>query len=264
MKYCYSTATIAIYFLFTFLWMDLFIIASQDDMQYDTDLLDDAQKEKLTINDLQGSWINSQDRFFTVRGMEGQKMNGEVDFTIKETDTEFQIGPLILNKNSNNFIWKFNNKNDTWDKIEETKLKNATNEIREKIYKNQNIISAKVGQLINGGDVVYELQKGDQFKIIKHKIIKHKIFPDESDELNDDYVEIIAIVMKSTEKFDTEKFAFFELERTFENYFEKVIPENERITQLTDNDTTQEVPQKNKIQEQNRTERDDKCSCIIL
>ena len=44
MKYCCSTATIAIYFLFTFLWMDLFIIASQDDMQYDTDLLDDAQK----------------------------------------------------------------------------------------------------------------------------------------------------------------------------------------------------------------------------
>jgi len=263
MKYCYSTATIAIYFLFTFLWMDLFIIASQDDMQYDTDLLDDAQKEKLTINDLQGSWINSQDRFFTVRGMEGQKMNGEVDFTIKETDTEFQIGPLILNKNSNNFIWKFNNKNDTWHKIEETKLKNATNEIREKIYKNQNIISAKVGQLINGGDVVYELQQGDQFKIIKHKIL-----PDTGGRLNDEtnYVKIIAIMMKSTEKFDTEKFAFFELERTFENYFEKVIPENERITQLTDNDTTQDVPQKDKIQEQNRTERDYKCSnyCSIL
>jgi len=238
MKYCCSTATIAIYFLFTFLWMDLFIIASQDDMQYDTDLLDDAQKKKLTINDLQGSWINSQKEFFTVRGMEGQRMNGEVVFTIKETDTEFQIGPLILNKNSNNFIWKFNNKNDTWHKIEETKLKNATNEIREKIYKNQNIISAKVGQLINGGDVVYELQQGDQFKIIKHKIL-----PDASGGWND-YIKIIAIMMKSTEKFDTEKFAFFELERTFENYFEKVIPENERITQLTDNDTTQEVPQK--------------------
>jgi len=247
MKYCCSTATIAIYFLFTFLWMDLFIIASQD--------------EKLTINDLQGSWMNSQNEFFTVRGMEGQKMNGEVVFTIEETDTEFQIGCLILNKNSNNFIWKLNNKNDTWHKIPETKLKNATNEIREKIYENQNIISAKVRQLINGGDWVYELQQGDQFKIIQHKIL-----PYAGGGLHDDYVKIIAIMMKSTEKFGTEKFAFFEVERTFENYFERVIPENERITKLTDNNTTQEVPQKHKIQEQTRTERDDKCSnyCSIL
>ena len=74
--------------------------------------------------------------------------------------------------------------------------------------------------MINGGDVVYELQQGDQFKIIKHKIL-----PDTGGRLNDEtnYVKIIAIMMKSTEKFDTEKFAFFELERTFENYFEKVV-----------------------------------------
>jgi len=70
--------------------------------------------ENITLQDLQGEWVNHEDdldEYFTVEGITG-KVRDQVVFKIKETKEEFMVNDWSLKKQSKTLTWKLQHEHD--------------------------------------------------------------------------------------------------------------------------------------------------------